>query len=642
MARGSFGGGASEYVADVNNRGLVGRTVTVWTAETGGTQVTDLLVGGVAATSITSGVGGRLPVFQGPDNVVELWADAGGGVRFRLDAYNDEDATDTAVDAAVGRAVGAGTVLSPAAAAASYLAKTAADATFLAQTAGTGRVVGLSEASARQQYGRQIDSSTLPTLDAMPDNSPGLSSITGFLSRHRADSIAQADGSSVATWADDSGNGHALTQATAGNQPILKTGVVNGRAVVRFTGGNWWLRRVYGATYPNATVIAVARPRQGLNKFLLDTNPTSGMNLYSGSVGLHSNLTDFGAVAVPGFAVYRMDVRTTTGTNMTLSRNGAGLGVAPCASVTELTVGANAGGAPSFFSDWDVAEVIVFSRTLTPDEGRVVDRELAATYGLRTTQSVTVRQRTRPTQASGQASSVVLPESYIAGRQTPVLLYCHGSGGDDQSAFSTNLNAGVVQDMALALGFIVASPSLAGQSTMGNSAALDTVQELLAYTRAQFTTGKVVVHGQSMGSLAALLLIALRGEAGVSGWLGTYPVTNLADAANTWGTSFMGPSYGVSAPGTTSSVDYATKTAGHDPQLYPASAYAGLRFRAYASAADTTVSKTQNTDLFISKVAPVAREASVYTATGPHGDASHFQLRDIGAFLTRCLSDSEV
>lgn len=39
-------------------------------------------------------------------------------------------------------------------------------------------------------------------------------------------------------WTDLSGNANHLTQSTAGNRPLLKTGIINGKAVVRFDGAS--------------------------------------------------------------------------------------------------------------------------------------------------------------------------------------------------------------------------------------------------------------------------------------------------------------------------------------------------------------------------------------------------------------------
>tara|TARA_R110002012_G_scaffold123229_2_gene273594 strand:- start:1763 stop:2590 length:828 start_codon:yes stop_codon:yes gene_type:complete len=54
----------------------------------------------------------------------------------------------------------------------------------------------------------------------------------------KADSSKAADGSSVVTWADSSGNGNNATQASSARQPTLQTNELNGLPVVRFDGSN--------------------------------------------------------------------------------------------------------------------------------------------------------------------------------------------------------------------------------------------------------------------------------------------------------------------------------------------------------------------------------------------------------------------
>ena len=100
MARFWFGGGVSDWtfttqdgVGGFNDVAQVvgGATVTVWNAETGGTQYTDLLDdAGAAVSFVTSSDGttgraaGQIPPFQGPDGVREVWAEAAGGPRALL------------------------------------------------------------------------------------------------------------------------------------------------------------------------------------------------------------------------------------------------------------------------------------------------------------------------------------------------------------------------------------------------------------------------------------------------------------------------------------------------------------------------------------------------------------------------------
>lgn len=102
MARYWFGGGIADWtfttqdaVGGFNDMAQIVGAVQVafYNAETGGTQVTDLLdASGVPATTITSSDGsdgraaGTIPPFQGPDGVTELWASAGGGPRALVQA----------------------------------------------------------------------------------------------------------------------------------------------------------------------------------------------------------------------------------------------------------------------------------------------------------------------------------------------------------------------------------------------------------------------------------------------------------------------------------------------------------------------------------------------------------------------------
>lgn len=103
MARSTFGGTTADFVSVVGPGGVVRAvpsTVKLYTAKTGGTQITDLLVGGVAATTVTADINGQLPEFQGPDGVVSMWADTGAG-RVRINASITNEAVTDAVAAAV-------------------------------------------------------------------------------------------------------------------------------------------------------------------------------------------------------------------------------------------------------------------------------------------------------------------------------------------------------------------------------------------------------------------------------------------------------------------------------------------------------------------------------------------------------------
>lgn len=116
MARASFGGGVADFVVAANAPGdpirFAAATLTMWSAETGGTHYTDLVLDGDAVTQIPVGTDGQIPTFQGPDEVLVMWAQAGSGARVMIDASGDlalraGDAADRA-ETAAGEAEGFG------------------------------------------------------------------------------------------------------------------------------------------------------------------------------------------------------------------------------------------------------------------------------------------------------------------------------------------------------------------------------------------------------------------------------------------------------------------------------------------------------------------------------------------------------
>ena len=126
MARHIFGGGVADwtFTADAQDFAVLagGITVAVYNAETGGSQLTDLLnMSSVAVDHVVSSDGtdgrsvGQIPPFYGPDNVTQLWASADAGPRALMVAV---DAGDVAKQASTDAA----TALSAAQSASSSLA----------------------------------------------------------------------------------------------------------------------------------------------------------------------------------------------------------------------------------------------------------------------------------------------------------------------------------------------------------------------------------------------------------------------------------------------------------------------------------------------------------------------------------------
>ncbi|WAJ32002.1 hypothetical protein OUO20_12455 [Arthrobacter sp. FX8] len=87
-----------------------------------------------------------------------------------------------------------------------------------------------------------------------------------------------------------------------------------------------------------------------------------------------------------------------------------------------------------------------------------------------------------------------------------------------------------------------------------------------------------------------------------------------------------------------SDASYGTATSGNDPNLYAASAYTDLRYRLYASSADTSVAKAGNADTFATLVGGTATEVSVQAHPLGHLDPHGVWPADVVAFMQRCYA----
>jgi hypothetical protein len=229
---------------------------------------------------------------------------------------------------------------------------------------------------------------------------------------------------------------------------------------------------------------------------------------------------------------------------------------------------------------------------------------------------------------SGQATMYLVP---TAPQNGTLVVYHHGVG-ENEDAWLADTLKDTVRDALLADGYILAG-SNAHDENWGNAASVADYNALYADAAARFTLTKVMFLSQSMGGLSGLNCV-VDSTIPVAGWAGIYPVCSLADMfANNAGAyaAAIRAAYGIAADGS----DYAAKTAGCDPLLVAATEYT-IPMRFYASAADTVVGKTANSDAMSAHVADNTPEESVVVCSGDHGDPSHFQPSDLIAFFERC------
>lgn len=363
---------------------------------------------------------------------------------------------------------------------------------------------------------------------------------------------------------------------------------------------------------------------------------------------------------------------------------------------TESILGAAIGsdGTSSAASNVDIREYRVIRAAVSPGKARQISAELGAKWGITVGRTDVPATYLQTTSANGQAIRVWAPAPELRGASTPLVIWSHPHSHNEQ------VSAGYFAfPHILALvnkGYAVAASNMNGDN-WGNTNALNSLKSLYDYANTQFNVSKVVLVGGSMGGLASSLALPDVQIPNIKGVAGIDAVFSLAALyANATYTTSIDTAYGITRgtlSGSTSAAatsipttasfptigtqlvigngtanreivtttgastgtavavtatvnahasaeqvsDYPTKTAAHDPLLRSASDFTGVRWRFYASSADTSVNKAANTDAMAALVA-AATEKTVVTHTGAHLAGTGIRPADLVAFVERCFA----
>jgi hypothetical protein len=197
-----------------------------------------------------------------------------------------------------------------------------------------------------------------------------------------------SDADPVGAWADKSGNGKDVTQATAGKRGTYKTGVIGSQPGIRFVAGS--LQLLTGANVLNAdttfTIFIVLVPRatslglpfqQGVadvswekNADLADTFWLGNTDSATGPANVVQNQTAFATLKADGAQ---------------LTNYHSGVAGTPTAETSNTGVtGTEIGGrdsAPAVYSDTDIGEIIVYSDALSDANRAGIEQYLFNRWG---------------------------------------------------------------------------------------------------------------------------------------------------------------------------------------------------------------------------------------------------------------------
>jgi hypothetical protein len=206
---------------------------------------------------------------------------------------------------------------------------------------------------------------------------------------------ATATSDPVGAWLDKSGNARHATQSTAGNRPKANTAGLNSRRAVQFFGGNSELLSLgnLSAVFPSAGEVLVAySPTSDTSYGLYETRANSsyfrnanGLSYFGTfSTGRQGGIS----VSMPSSGNHVVSMRNdnTGGSNQVIRLDGAqvfaGASVGGYAAGDSHVLGNNNNAAADSGLTGYIGEVLAFPRILSTTERSLIERYLAARWGI--------------------------------------------------------------------------------------------------------------------------------------------------------------------------------------------------------------------------------------------------------------------
>jgi hypothetical protein len=203
----------------------------------------------------------------------------------------------------------------------------------------------------------------------------------------KADAGVGLNGSTVAHWYDQSGNGKTASQATGSAQPTLVQNDINGYPALRFDGANTFLQTAAPVTTSTQYSMFVVSTLGGAPGPVYNGNSSAdGYGFYRQNTADYGMLdggvsfASFGATTTSGAQMQEL-VRGSSGTT-TFYQNSAQGGTSsaiPNTPTTATYIGGVNSNASNLFSG-DIAEILIYNRALSTTERQQVEQYLTAKY----------------------------------------------------------------------------------------------------------------------------------------------------------------------------------------------------------------------------------------------------------------------
>lgn len=260
-------------------------------------------------------------------------------------------------------------------------------------------IIAVSLPSCSFLYGPAVDGQDEEVSFISPDELPGLA-YWFAADREVTIDISNPTPNSVIYWKNLSGNNYDAAQATQVNQPILVENVLNGKPVIRFSGGqclSYTADHYIGSSYTIFFAVRTTSHSALENYFIGGTGTTVNTNLMIGY--RYSSPTVSFLHANWGWDLVEVITADTDGelfscsfdanTSRSSYHNGTFLisstdsnYTTPLSSYAGSTIGCTYFGISNLFFNGDIAEYIGYTRVLTESERQAVEAYLNNKYGL--------------------------------------------------------------------------------------------------------------------------------------------------------------------------------------------------------------------------------------------------------------------
>jgi len=213
-------------------------------------------------------------------------------------------------------------------------------------------------------------------------------SLTGLKAWYKSDVGITLNSGNVSQWDDQSGNGNHLIQATATNQPLYSTGILNGYQGLQFFGLNHALKSSFTLVQPETVFVLFlmdgnTRPYNTLFdgytviSGACDINYSAGnrnISPYAGAGGIVTS--NFNALA---WSIVAVNFNSTS-SNVYLNSDAVVTGNLGTNDMGGFTLG-NSGGGLYFMGGW-IVESFVMDNSISSGDWTLVKSYINAKYAL--------------------------------------------------------------------------------------------------------------------------------------------------------------------------------------------------------------------------------------------------------------------